>query len=414
MLTEFYRHEKGYVITPYLSVLALASWLAARDAWALALLLFPLAAGLAVGGEKIVTARNIAREPGILPGVKKEVRYTKSVVQEATGPDTYENRHGEKVACYHTRKDGPIVYVPLHPVGPLAKLPHVPKDLVKAFQEVPAEAQPLLATICTLFLEQVDEITKKYHEKNPGMVHGAIKTSLRELAERMGLSPSGKNFRTIAQMLGLMAFTHTKDFVIGYKSKKGQTEEITMSIGRFITWIEYRWKKDRPFSDTTVGITICPALTDLLLSPECQRQLVWVPVDVIKKLRRKARRSKYSIPVLFYVMAARPGGGRPFKISWKKLAEKVLPERTKSGRPVRPAEKRKLISEILKDIGSTGIVEVEESTEGIYTIYYGPKPSEASAIDASPVEKEKPCNGSFSKSKVSTNNDITENQQRHS
>jgi hypothetical protein len=342
--------------------------------------------------DKIVTARNIARNPQILPGHRR-VKATKQAVtvQEPTGPTTFKNRQ-EKVAGYRTREGGPAVYVPLQPVGELAELPHMPRDLVKAFQNLPAEAQPILAVLCTLFLEQVTDITIKYHAENPGMTHGAIKTSLRELAERLGLSPCGKNFRMIAEMLGLLVFTHAKDFVVGYKDK---VEEIVMAVGRFVTWLEYRWRKDRPFEEVTVGITICPALTDFLLSPECRNQLVWVPVDAIKKLRRKTRRSRYSIPALFYVMAARPGKGKPFKIGWETLAEKILPSRTESGRKTRPTEKRKLVRAILQDIAETGIIRVEENNEGVFTIRY--------------LEKQR-APGLPVPDSLSTNSDTRENQ----
>ena len=389
---QLYQHERGYVVTPFLPLLALASYLlAARDAWALALLLLvPLAAGMA-GGEKIVTARNIAREPGVLPGAgEREVKYAIDTVQEPTGPTTHQNRHKEKVACYRTREGGPMVYVPLRPIGALANLPHVPKDLVQALQEVPGEAQPMLAAICTLFLEQVTETTIKYHKENPGLTHGAIKTTLRELARRMGLDAnSGKNRQMIAEMLGLLVFVHNKDFVLGVKKKKDKIEEISMSIGRFLTWIEYGWKKDQPFDEATVKITICPTLTDFLLSPECRSQQVWIPVDAIKKLRSRARRSRYSIPALFYIMAAKPTKGRPFRISWEKLAEKIgLPERTKSGRKVRPSEKRKLIQKIMKeDIAETGLVSVEEDN-GMFIIHY---PRKGMQTESLPEESSDKC-----------------------
>ncbi|KYH33306.1 hypothetical protein [Neomoorella mulderi] len=384
-IIDFLRAERSGTrvefLAPALMVAGLAyslihnlGWMAACDGatakkTALLPLPLPLAAGMA--GEKIVTARNIARETGILPGRRKEIKKAKTIVQEPTGPSSFVN-HTENVVYYHTREreGGPVVYVPCQPLGALAELPHMPKDLARALQDVPAEAQPMLAAICTLFLEQVDDITKKYHQKNPGMTHGAIKTSLRELAERMGLSPCGKNFRMIAEMLGLLVFTHAKDFVIGYKRKKEKTEEIVMAMGRFITWIEYRWKKDRPFDDITVGITICPALTDFLLSPECQSQLVWVPVNIIKKLRRKTRRSRYSIPALFYIMAAKPGKGKPFRIGWEKMAEKILPGHTESGRKIRPSEKRELVRAILGDIAETGVIRVEEESDGVFTIHY--------------------------------------------
>ena len=143
-----------------------------------------------------------------------------------------------------------------------------------------------------------------------------------------------------------------------------------MAVGRFITWIEYRWRKDDPFRNVTVGITICPALTDFLLSPECREQMIWVSVEALKKLRQKRRRSRYSIPLFFFLIAANPGQGKAFLIGWEKAAEKAgIPNKTKSGRPVRPNEKKKIIREIMQDINDTGIIRITEK-EDIYTITF--------------------------------------------
>lgn len=330
--------------------------------------------------EKIVTARNIARNPQILPGHRRVKAAKQAVtVQEPTGPTTYRNRETDQVVGCQLPGGG-AVYIPQQPFGKLAELPFMPVDLAQAFQELPAEAQPVLAALCTLFLEQADDITRKYHEKHPGMTHGAVKFTLRQLAEQIGLSGAGKNLRALAEILGVMVFTHAKDFVVAQKRKverKGRrkeekAEELCMAIGRFITWIEYRWRPDKPFSEeATVGVTLCPALTDFLLSPGCRNQMVWVPVDALKKLRRKTRRCRYSVPLFFFLLAAYPGRGKTFRIGWEKASEKAgIPDQTESGRPIWPNEKRQLVTQIMQDINATGVLKIMEDENGVYSVSF--------------------------------------------
>lgn len=382
-LGEFIRDESSGVHTSALAGclgIAAGMWLVVRglprpENCLDGLAVLPLAAQ-ALPKEKIVTARNIARTPQLLPGYGGLKPAERPVtVQEPTGPETFVNHQTIEAAGRRLPGRG-MVYVPLRPMGRLAGLPQMPRDLAQAFQELPAEGLPVLAALCTLFLEQADEVTRACHARNPGMAHGVVKTTLRQLAERAGLAPAGKNLRMLARMLATLSFVHVADFTLAEKRRgaagkggKAEAKEIRMALGRLITWLEYRLRGGR-FGEATVVVTLCPALTDFLLSPECRGQMVWVPVDAIKKLRRKRRRSRHSIQLLFFLLAANPGRGRPFRIGWKKAADRAgIPDRTESGRPVRPAEKRRRVGQIMADIAATGVVEISEEN-GVYVVRY--------------------------------------------
>lgn len=302
-----------------------------------------------------ILPRNIAREGKLLNPPEKFFA-TESIIQKPTGPKNWDEERGP-VSGYRVRADGPVVYVP--------------EPLAEALKELPADVQALIAALCTLFVAQADDTVINYHKKYPGMTHGPIKTSLREIAERLGFSSKGgKNLHEIAQTLNTLMHTHIAGFVVADKDGK----EIKIGLGRLLTWVNLKWKEEdfseHRFEKGLVEMTLCPALTDFLLSPECFNQRVEIPIEALRKLRKKTRRSKYSIPLFLFLLAANPGHGKEFRIGWEKAAERAcIPAKTESGRPIWPNERKKLVYDIMRDIHQTKIFTITEK-DGMFSIKF--------------------------------------------
>jgi hypothetical protein len=321
--------------------------------------LVPLAAGMAAKDKKsLVLARNLARETKLLRPPRELERFENETIQVPVGDKQYDETRGPVVG--YRPKENTVVYVP--------------ESLAEALAGLPAEAQVVVAGLCTTFLEQADDEVRKYHKKYPGLTHGAIKTSLRELAKKLGLTQAGENFRMIARTLETLVHTHVRGFVMA--SKDGQ--EIKIGLGRLLTWVAFGWSKDdikkKRIEAGKVEVTICPALTDFLLSEECYHQRVEIPVEALRRLRAKRKRSKYSIPLFLFLLAAKPGNGAAFRIGWEKAAERAcIPDVTESGRRMRPSERKKLLDKVMRDIAEATDAFSVTSKDGMCVIRYRQK-----------------------------------------
>ncbi|BAF60688.1 hypothetical protein PTH_2507 [Pelotomaculum thermopropionicum SI] len=305
--------------------------------------------------ENPILPRNLAREGRLLNPPEKLFAGEKTI-QKPTGPTSWDEERGPAVG-YRAWPDGPSVYVP--------------EPLAEALSGLPADVQALIAVLCTLFVAQADDTVRNYHAKYPGMTHGPIKTSLREIAERLGFSSKGgKNLHEITQTLDTLMHTHIAGFVMADKDGK----EIKIGIGRLLTWVNLKWKEEdfseHRFEKGLVEMTLCPALTDFLLSPECFNQRVEIPIDALRILRKKPRRSKYSIPLFLFLLAANPGHGKEFRIGWEKAAERAcIPNQTESGRQIRPSERKKLVYDIMQDIHLTKVFTITER-DGVFSVKF--------------------------------------------
>lgn len=246
---------------------------------------------------------------------------------------------------------------------------YIPEELVEALLSLPPEAQVLVAGLCTLYLGGVDKETRKYHEKHPGKVHGIVETSVRRLASVMGLSCTGKNHKMLIDTLYTLHYLHFNNVIIGWNGE----DKIKIRSTPLVTYLDFtfdqRDARNGRFDSGTVTIHICPPLADFLLSGECRRQRVAIPLQALKKLRSKTRRVKYSLPLFLFLLAAIPGKGKSFKIGWEKAADRAcIPDKAASKRPMRPSEKRQLVDAIMADINSTSALVITEDPSGTYLV----------------------------------------------
>ncbi|MBC7342553.1 MAG: hypothetical protein H5U02_08940 [Clostridia bacterium] len=308
----------------------------------------------------LLTPRTFAREGRLFnpPPRDRLIRSSSAILIKAAGASgtAAEPRETRGPAVgYIVSRNGPAVYIP--------------EELAEALLSLPPEAQVLVAGLCTLYLDSVDEETRKYHEKHTGDVHGVIKTSVRKLASVMGLSCNGRNHKMLIDTLHTLHFLHFNNVTIGWNG----AERIKIRTTPLVTYLEFIFDQQDTFKgrfDTgTVTVHICPPLTDFLLSSKCRGQRVAIPVPALKKLRSKTRRVKYSLPLFLFLLAAIPGKEKSFKIGWEKAAARAcIPDETPSGRPMRPSEKRQLVAAIMEDINDTGALVVTENPSGTYWI----------------------------------------------
>ncbi|MCF8010921.1 MAG: hypothetical protein K9L17_08420 [Clostridiales bacterium] len=315
----------------------------------------------------IFTTRNLARETRVFnpPELQKSCN---AIVQIPTGRAAWKEKK-QDVVGFRAAPGGPVIYVP--------------EEWEEQLCSIPPESQVLLAAICAIFKEQVknDFMTVIYHRDHMGCAHGIVKTSIRELVRRVGMSDFYKNRRKIADTLIVMQHIHVCDLLIDRKKEESSTKkkkeeksrDNKINLGRLLTWVNFTWQNKESQEEKLnkrVEITINPNLTEFIISGT-YGFTVEIPVNILKTLHepRRSGRLKYSIPLLFFLQAANPGNGK-FKISLKNAVERACIPTMNKKRKKRPAEIKFLMDNIFGDLSDAEILSFERSNHNIYEIYF--------------------------------------------
>lgn len=340
MLAKFCKHEEGYVITPTLPLLALASWLASQGGWWLVLLLLlPMVTGMAVAGGtggELRFERNFARDHHMFrcpvkrkDGVEKITRshqldHTKQVIPKA--------------AIWRWEGDNREFLIPAEFVPFLPKM-HLVRDV--------------LAVITTLWYEQRPKDRKIY-------------TSLKEIAKRAGIPVNQNNLAEIHRALAfLRAFTIVNQEVITKLTKAGRKAETTMLTYGFISYVAVEHMKDGkilpPNKRRTIICITEPYATLLELLPPAN-----IPITWLEAVKRLPRRLVVAGKNLIYRIAAE----RKLPARWKhETLVEICDFRSK-----RFSEQRDAIENLLNGMAMNGILsgwetEVSNGSEILYVLH---------------------------------------------
>lgn len=266
----------------------------------------------------------------------------------------------------------------------------VPVLLTDVLREMKSLTRCVYAAVVTLFLER-PEILGPAREPKAGVV----KTSLREICRRLGLS-AGKNLNRIAASLTTLEMWHVRNYEMVTVDGKGKLKEKhQLELFTLLAYVKFAWETDeehrcrkaliklptdtgkefeemkrrfmprRPprlaLGSESVEIHIPPPVARALLSDTPKAR---IPLAVLVEARKKPRLEEAILNVAFYLAGADPGRKKNHTVHLKhEFLFKLT--RLKKERPRRDRERVEKILTLLKHAGVVGSWSLEK---GVYHI----------------------------------------------